>query len=148
MKRIVVVEDVVEWQDYIEEVLLARTGVRAEFVGTEEDFRSSFKKFEAAPPDLFVLDCMLPWTTTTLSMGGAPSDVTKGTFHQAGIRCQRMLSQSLTLARTPSIFWTVLSQDDLRKDLQGELPTNSYYVAKTELDELADLAIRLIEGRS
>lgn len=149
MKRVVVLEDVIEWQGYIGAVLRDRAGATVEFVGTEESFRFSLAQFEIAPPDLFVLDCMLPWTTPKPSGTEAPSDVVNGTFHQAGIRCHRFIARSLKLSQTPVIFWTMISQGDLQKELGegGRLPEGTYYVPKSELDALADLAISLAEGR-
>jgi PleD family two-component response regulator len=98
-------------------------------IGTEHEFISKFEEIANEPPRLILLDAMLRWTNPSPDMPERPEEVRQGGIAQAGLRCQKRLSQDLRTRDIPVIFYTVLQKSSLGS-LVVELPKDLVMVQK------------------
>ena len=129
--KVVLVEDIADWQEIAKESM-GQLGVEIANLATELEFYQAIPDLEMAPPALFVIDVMLPYTDPSREMPGIPEEVIKNGWQNAGIRCQLKLAQSAVLATIPVVFWTISSEEQLRKEFSGRLPSNCTYVSKDD----------------
>ncbi len=118
----------------------AFSGVVLDRVRTELEFRSRLDAITKDPPDIFIVDMMLPWTSVSEHMAEPPAEVMEGGYHRAGLRCQRLLAQQEETKDKTVIFYTVLERHDL--DLKDR-SANVFHLRK-ESDHSA--LIRLIRA--
>jgi len=86
-------------------------------IRTEREFRSHLDEFSGKPPDVIVLDVMLPWTDTE-NLVPAPKDVYEEGVYRAGFRCIKLLADKIT-TRIPCIVYTVLARSALDKEFNA-----------------------------
>jgi CheY-like chemotaxis protein len=96
------------------EVFTNEFGAEVSVVSTEREFRERLGEFSADPPDLVVMDIMLPWDTPRLDTLPPPEDVLEGGFEGAGWRCVALLAQDAGTARVPIVISTIAGPDTLR----------------------------------
>lgn len=81
---------------------------------TECDFRDEMPKLEMDPPDVAIVDVMLPWTRPRAAMVPMPPDVADGGYAEGGLRCARLLKSRPTTARVKIIIYSMLDPTDLK----------------------------------
>lgn len=137
-KKILIVEDDPLQLDMIrDELNLHFEDVVLEDVQTEHEFYDKLSDIIRDSPNLILMDVMLRWTDPAPpeEMPPEPAEVKEGGYYRAGIRCVRRLrKQEQTDPRIPILLFTVLSDQDLSKDLL-ELKQDRYlhvaYLQKT-----------------
>src|ERR1051325_2405825 len=106
--KILIVED-----DYLQTAFTvpalqnAFRGSEIKQVETELEFRELLEDIATDPPDVIVMDVMLPWTWPEPERIPAPEDVQAGGYHMAGLRCAALLSRYETTKAIPVILYTV-----------------------------------------
>jgi DNA-binding NarL/FixJ family response regulator len=127
--RVVLVEDdflEAEWaQRLLEESF---PGASIDVIRTEKEFRLVFPKIASNPPDVVILDMMLPWTD--IDDAGPSSDKPDGSFVNAGARCLSLLRADAHTANVPAVIYTTLDRMDL-----VDVPAGVVYVRKDAPDE-------------
>src|ERR1035438_9989837 len=110
--RILLVEDdrfEAEWaQRLLEESF---PGASIDVISTEKEFRSAFPKIASSPPNVVILDMMLPWTDN--EGVDLVSDEPDGSFLNAGARCLSLLRANPHTANIPAVIYTTLDRMDL-----------------------------------
>lgn len=111
---------------------------------TEYEFRQYIQEnIRENPPDIVLLDVMLPWTDPDDKMPEAPDDVEKGGFYRAGIRCKDILRQTEVTKKTPVILYTILEMDDLKDELE-KIDENTVYLSKSSESTLVEKLKQLL----
>src|SRR3954452_20036205 len=95
--RIVLVED-----DYLQVDLMIKslrqafgdTQVEVEVIKTELSFRERLEEIQRYPPNVFIIDVMLRWTSPSPGLKMAPAEVAGGFETPPGFRCQELLAAS------------------------------------------------------
>jgi CheY-like chemotaxis protein len=138
--NIVAVED-----DYLQAEWLKETLERifsectVEVVPTESHFRDQIGRWEANPPNLFIVDVLLAWALPSRQIPEPPPEVEEGGFQRAGLRCQALLAKSPALRRVPVVFYTVLDRDVLERELPRWPGGVSFLKKGDSQDKLLDL---------
>ncbi len=118
MTRFVVVEDDEMQVDYIKELLSGEyPEALIEEIHTEHEFYEAITGWVANPPDMIIMDVMVPWTEPSPNMPRPPRDVEAEGFYRAGLRCQARLRSTPELTTVPIILYTVLDEKDLEREL-------------------------------
>jgi CheY-like chemotaxis protein len=135
--RILLVEDnrfEAEWaQQLLEESF---PGASIDVISTEKEFRSAFPKIASSPPNVVILDMMLPWTDNE---GVDPvSDEPGGSVLNAGARCLSLLRANAHTANIPAVIYTTLDRMDL-----VDVPAGIVYVRK---DSPGERLVRVIKN--
>ena len=120
-------------------------------IATEREFRDRLDAIRQDPPDLFVMDIMLPWTEPSPKMPPVPLDVQEGGFFFAGVRCLTLLANHPNTSAVPVILCTVMGLAEIENNLGG-LPIGGQVAhvskASARLDEeLLKAARRLLPLR-
>jgi DNA-binding NarL/FixJ family response regulator len=126
--RIILVED-----DPIQAELHARDLTRefggpVKVISTELEFRSRFEELERDPPEIFVIDVWLHWTRPHPGMTLPPNDALEAT--EAGLRCQRLLADSVATRGVPVILFSVLDDAQQKRAKILDLPPTASYLMK------------------
>lgn len=120
--------------DQAEEIKLALEGAfRAtdvDVVDCEAAFRERFASIAAAPPDLFIVDVMLRWSTQGRQLFYASPRETTERFEHAGPRCAALLLSDSRTSQVPVLLYSVLDRQDYAS-LLGNLPPH-YSVLRKE----------------
>lgn len=104
--------------------------IQVQTLTTERQFREDFARLESSPPDLIVLDVMLPWDFPRPDLTLPPDDVASGGFRLAGVRLYQLLQTSSALATVPIILHSVSDSESLRQSL-GARPPHVLILPKT-----------------
>jgi CheY-like chemotaxis protein len=96
----------------------------------ERAFREELAELERSPPDLIIMDVMLPWDFPRPDVTLPPDDVVSGGFRIAGVRLYELLQRSSALAAIPVIFHSVSDTGLLRQSL-GARPPHVLILPKT-----------------
>ena len=128
--RLILVEDDYLQSDLIVSLLKENLpAANIQLIETELGFREQLAFLEKNPPDIFLIDIMLRWTDPSPNIQPAPSEVLEEGFYLAGLRCQKLMADSIVLSKTPVIFYTVLDRIDLEEKLKN-LPSHITHIAK------------------
>src|SRR5580658_739117 len=152
MPHIVLLEDDPDWESQARAALewaFAET-LQLELIETESQFVEELENgaFVRRPPDLFVIDVMLPWDIPGPRMRPAPKGVSEDGFYRAGVRCQRRLAEISGLAQVPVVFWTIVAQDDIFRDILKWPPNVIYLLKEPDPRHLVETVRRATGNRS
>ncbi len=138
--RIILVEDD-NWQsERIFSHLKRSLKTTPEQIFTEYDFQKSFESYKEQPPDIVIMDVMLPWTEADETIEPRPTKVVEEGPYRAGFRCRELLASDEKTKNIPVILYTILNQNDLASELEG-LPQQIVFLPK---DSEAELLIKEI----
>jgi hypothetical protein len=90
---------------------------------TEKEFQDALSEIAANPPNVFVIDVMLPWTQPNPEEEEFIGDEEQASssYHQAGMRCALLLAENEQTKNIPVILYTVLKGSDVA-NLKKEQP--------------------------
>src|ERR1017187_6241080 len=142
MTHILIVED-----DYLqakwmrEQLLRAFRDVSIQLIDSEREFHSVFPTIAATPPDVVILDVMLPWTRLDDVFKNPAVELPDPALdsRSAGIRCLTLLQADPRTRYVPVIVNSVLHRMDL-----PEIPAGVVYTPKDSSADNLVLAIRSI----
>jgi CheY-like chemotaxis protein len=145
--RIILVED-----DYLQVELMIKSlrqafveaQVEVEVIKTELGFREQFEEIQRQPPDAFIIDVMLRWTSPSPGLKMAPPEVTGQT--PPGFRCQELLATNDATRDVPVLLYSAFHSSNWESKVRA-LPPHVSYLSKDDLDPLLD-TIRKFTGRS
>jgi len=124
MKILILEDDPDQARHLARELHADLSAVETDTIATEYDFRQSLDGLVASPPDVVIIDLMLPWTRPvpgplpTLPTGPEMSDA-------PGIRCARLLHD-----RLPSVPVIIHSVDG-QEEVSGNPSRATWWVPKT-----------------
>jgi DNA-binding NarL/FixJ family response regulator len=120
--RIVLVEDNLFQEEAIRNAIRdAFPGVSVDTIWTELEFRNKLEALVENPPDLVILDVMLPWTEAGPEVDDFPLEFDD---RLAGLRCRALLKERAP--HVPVVFYSILHTDDI-----GELaPQDVCFIQK------------------
>jgi CheY-like chemotaxis protein len=147
--RIVLVEDSYLQVNLMIESLqqaFVHAQVEVEVVKTELGFHERFEEFQRHPPDVFIIDVMLRWTTPSPGLTMPPADVTGGSTTPPGFRCQELLVTSDATRDVPILLYSAFHSSNWESKVRA-LPPHVVYLPKDDLDSILD-TIRKFTGRS
>jgi CheY-like chemotaxis protein len=112
---VVLIDDDQAQADEIE-AALARVcgGVEVKRHETEHDFCAALGRYEQDPPDVFIIDMMVPWTIPSESQPPAPDEVRSGKYYTAGFRCLDRLAKTAVLCDVPRLLYTLFREEQLQ----------------------------------
>lgn len=84
---------------------------------TELEFEESVSGLVLRPPNIFILDVVLKWTTPSVEMKPRPEQVRTEGRRRAGFRCFERIQGFELLKNIPVIFYSILGVNDLYGDL-------------------------------
>lgn len=117
--NVIVVEDDYMQFDWINMNLKESFGVEPRRFRTEKEFYDALDELTENPPDVIVMDVMLPWDAHWKEDGVKPDEVRQEGEYRAGFRCQALLAQHEKTRAVPLILYTVQTREDLSGDLKG-----------------------------
>ena len=110
-------------------------GAEISRIETESEFLEKMKNLQsgtASPPDLFILDLMVKWTTPS-TLTPRPEHMQDADSRRAGMRCAKLLKTCAQTRDKPMIIYTILQRTDVvddDKDIE-ELGNNVWFIPKT-----------------
>ena len=132
MHIVLVEDDYLQLESISDGIKKAFSQPKLTILRTEEEFRVRFNDLAQKQVDLFILDCVLPWTEPKPNMSEPPDDVRKGNMRFGGIRCANLVAANEVTKLTPVILYSVIEGFDLRN---LDLPSNVYYLQKKSDDQ-------------
>jgi len=149
---IVLVEDNLDWRASCETFLAERfPRATVEVVETESSFYEKLADYKISPPAVFLVDIMFTWALPAPNIPIPPPEVLADNgFFRAGIRCWHRLHREPELKHIPVIYWTIVTLDDLKSEMErSDLPPGVYHVSKEGgWDELDRLLTKVLAKRS
>ncbi|MBK6795261.1 MAG: hypothetical protein IPG76_00250 [Acidobacteria bacterium] len=139
--RILLIEDDDMQEDWINSELEPCFRTKVEKIYTEFDFRKKIDQLVSVPPDVFVIDIMLPWTEVGESDEERPHDVKEGGKFLAGFRCVKLLAEHEETRNIPVILYSAMAKGDLEDELR-DLPPHVKFIPKDSIIEPLIDAIR------
>jgi CheY-like chemotaxis protein len=118
-----------------------------EQIDTESEFRYRLDAIAMNPPDVIVMDVMLPWTEPDPVMPPTPEDVLNAGFNRAGLRCAKLLAENDLTKGIPVIVYTVLEEFDLERELRNDHRNVVYLRKDSDPDPLFKLIHELTDSR-
>jgi DNA-binding NarL/FixJ family response regulator len=107
--RIVLVEDNLFQEEAIRNAITAAfPGVGVDTIWTELEFRNKLEELVESPPDLVILDVMLPWTEAGPEVDDSPLEYDD---RLAGLRCRVLLKERAP--HVPVVLYSILDTDDI-----------------------------------
>jgi CheY-like chemotaxis protein len=85
---------------------------RWEWIATESEFRSRFEQIAKNPPDIVILDVILPWSGVRPNTQAPKKVINKESI--AGLRCQRRLAKDKRtgeLIRASGVLQKLMKQE-------------------------------------
>jgi CheY-like chemotaxis protein len=142
MYILVVEDDKVQADLILSKLRYAFPRDRIEHFRTEHEFQSRIDKVITDPPDVVVMDVMLRWTAPSPNLPEQPDDVRQGGVLRAGFRCKKLLARHDETKNIPVIFYSVLTENDLRNEIQ---PNDVYLLKDAEKADLVDIICQQIK---
>lgn len=145
--KILLVEDDHLQADWLRERLQQKfRTAKIDLVRTEREFYVRLDKMTEDPPDVVIIDVMLPWEKPSPQQEPPPQEVREGGYQRAGIRCVRKLWQKEELQKkTAAILYSVLEANDLSRELaefSSPIPLVTKQPDPEELIQAIYLALR------
>jgi len=104
--NILLIEDDALQASYIRTALVSGGDFAITTYSTEAVFRREFVSISRTPPDLFIMDLMIPWTDVEMLEEMPPQIAAEGSY-TAGLRCLRMIREDSITANLPVLFYSV-----------------------------------------
>jgi CheY-like chemotaxis protein len=127
MRILVVEDDTLQAEDIQSAIASAFPKAQLEHLRTESQLRKRVDELAAHPPDIILLDVMLPWMDPSSEMAEPPAEVQRNGGFRAGLRCERLLREKGV--DTPIILYTILETMDLQAS-PGQVGSNVFYFRK------------------
>jgi DNA-binding NarL/FixJ family response regulator len=125
--KIILVEDDWDQEKAICDALRANfDGLEVETITTESGFIKSLDRIVRERPDLVIFDMMLRFADPSPSLDDTWLDLDEYLVQQAGLRCQKLLSDRVPEIRT--LFYSILQ----KKEVGCEVPEGVCYLPKGE----------------
>jgi len=143
--RILLLEDDCIIAERLEhEFVSAFPGCSITHIQTELSFIQFLPSLRENPPDICLLDLMVPFASPSDKTTYEALSADQGAFHLAGLRCWRMLQDLPQTARIPAIIHSIV--DSLRvRALFDDPPLTLHFVSKEEpLEKLFTLMRSLV----
>src|SRR5438270_413636 len=115
--NVIVVEDDYMQFDWINMNLKEAFEAELRRFKTEREFRDALDEIKESPPDVIVMDVMLPWDADWKDDEVKPDEVRQEGEYRAGFRCQALLAQHERTKAVPIILYTVQTSEDLSGEL-------------------------------
>jgi CheY-like chemotaxis protein len=153
--NVIVVEDDYMQFDWINMNLKEAFGAEPRRFKTEREFHDAIGEIKENPPDVIVMDVMLPWDALWKEDQEdevKPDEVRQEGEYRAGFRCQALLAQDEKTKMIPLILYTVQNREDLSGELK-DLPPSAMFLSKGEdisplIDKIAQLTgLKKLTGR-
>ena len=129
MKVLIIEDDYLDADFVYRNLKHAFRAVELDHIRTESEFLSRLDEIVEDPPDIFIIDVMLPWASPSEHIIEPPREVIEEHYYRAGFRCQRRLAEREETKNKAVIFYTALDRQDLEMDL-GRLPRNVFHLRK------------------
>ena len=113
-------------------------------VANEADFVASLSDLEENPPDLVIMDIMIPWQRPSASLI-APSQGANPDPLRTGIRLLAKLQESSRLRNSPVILHSALEWHDVESDLKNS-PDHILFVHKEAPPTRLMIVLRALLG--
>lgn len=120
--------------------------VNVDVVKTELEFRSRLEEMQRNPPDIFIIDVLLHWTSPQPGMNTAPIELTGGGPDTPGFRCQELLAASDATRNVPVLLYSAYHTSNWESKVRT-LPPTVIYLSKDDQDAIID-AIRKLTGHA
>ena len=141
--KILLIEDSFLQGDWLCSELQRALDGEVMWIAVESEVASRLDEIESFAPDVALIDVMLRWADPRPDAPPTPPD---WDLYTAGLRCRHYLASRRGTALAPVIFYTVLSEAEVRSKLP-ELPTGVRYLGKdSDVDPLVQL-IREVTAR-
>jgi len=118
MKIVIVEDDYLQAEGVREALDAAFPGAKIDRIATELEFSDRLDELRGEIPDVVVMDVMLRWTDPEPEMRYPPDAIRRAGPSRPGFRCRKLLQQHERTRNIPVILYTVLSRDDLDRDLK------------------------------
>jgi CheY-like chemotaxis protein len=128
LMNVIIVEDDYMQFEWINTHLKEAFQVEPRRIKTEKEFRAALDEMKARPPDVIVMDVMLPWNVPWED-DELPDEVRQEGEYRAGFRCQALLEHHEKTKTVPVILYTVQNREDLKDELKG-LPQSAMFLPK------------------
>jgi DNA-binding NarL/FixJ family response regulator len=125
--RIAIVEDDHLQYGRLQENLQTEFQAEVTRVGTAQTFFLALSTLRSKPPNIFIIDVMLPWQTTATAQEPPPEKYRNN--RHLGIQCQKWLAEDETTRKIPVVLLTELDRSSIGDDLK-DLPANVKYLRK------------------
>ncbi|MSQ48187.1 MAG: response regulator [Deltaproteobacteria bacterium] len=135
--KILLVEDDTLQAERIRELLEKRFR-HVDVIRDEREFCSRLDELVANPPDVAVIDVMLPWGRYDPQHALPPREVQEGGYQRAGIRCVKRLLQREETRNITIIIYSMLEREDLTRELEELPPQVCFLTKQAELHELVE----------
>lgn len=140
--HILLIEDDYMQGDWITSQLERRFRTKLEKIFSESDFRQKLNQIVSSPPDVFVIDMMLPWAEVGEYVE-RPVEVRLGGRFDAGFRCVEMLAKHENTKEIPVILYSAIATGDLPDKLRN-FPHVRFVPKDSDIDLLVDAIRELI----
>ena len=115
--------------------------IEIDSIRTESEFFGQFGAIRSEPPDLVLLDVMLPWAAASANSTEPPPEVQLEGYYRAGLRCLDKLLDAPETHDIPTILYSVLSREDVSDEI-SKAPPNVLFLQKGSDDLLVVRHIR------
>lgn len=133
--RILIVEDDDMQSDWLIERLKREFRTEPDLIRTESEFYDCLDALSSSPPDIIIIDIMLPWTEVERDSRDAPPEIRGKGWFDAGLRCEKLLHEREETKSIPVILYSMLEPKNLPRDL----PHNVVFVSKVyNIDDLIE----------
>jgi DNA-binding NarL/FixJ family response regulator len=133
--RILIVEDDDMQSDWLIERLKREFRTEPDLIRTESEFYDRLDALSASPPNIIIIDIMLPWTEVERDSCDAPPEIRGKGWFDAGLRCEKLLHEREETKSIPVILYSMLEPKNLPRDL----PRNVVFVSKVyNIDDLIE----------
>lgn len=143
--RVVLVEDNRREAEELERELAEGFRCNVSTIRTELEFCDRLDELQRNPPDLFIIDVILRWTTPGPGFRAEPDEVRKGGREMGGFRCVERLQDRLSTRGIPIVLYSHFQRFNFEKELQG-MPKTVAYAEKRSDPRLLFQTIRTLVG--
>jgi CheY-like chemotaxis protein len=96
--------------------------VKVSSITTEWAFRARFDEIANNPPDIIIMDLLLPWAAPGQKVEKRVDELQEDITYFGGLRCARMLAQDQRTSAIQIILYSALERDDTIDDFLRNLP--------------------------
>lgn len=114
---------------------------RIERIATELEFREKFEVIACDPPDVIILDLMIPWTSKNRWVE-PPPEIAEAGFYLAGARCEKMMASDDRTQNVPIIIHSIIDEEEIQNFISPRPQIN--YWEKDFRSGLGDLIKRIV----